>query len=155
MKCFSSFIFFSFLFFNSYSADTLRHPKSTALIEFVGNSLIYSLNYEIELLYRGKSQAGLKAGFGYVPGGGNYLIPFEFIYSLEGHNKNYFELGIGLTKYIKYLDNNQEIARGFFWIQDNVTLEEYRIDMRDIERLIKEGTIIKRTNNTTRKAPLE
>jgi len=57
-----------------------------------------------------------------------------------------------ITKYIKYLDNNQEIARGFFWIQDNVTLEEYRIDMRDIERLIKEGTIIKRTNNTTRKA---
>lgn len=56
-----------------------------------------------------------------------------------------------LTKYIKYLDNHPEIARGYFWVMDKDTFNEYRIDMRYIQRLIDEDKVYTQRNVSTKK----
>lgn len=57
-----------------------------------------------------------------------------------------------ITKYIKYLNNHPEIARGYFWVMDKDTFAEYRIDMRYIDHLINEGKVVIQNNASTKKS---
>ena len=106
MKTINLYIFIILLplFLSAQKGDTIVKNKknNSVYVEFLGNGLVLSLNYE-RILYNGPVNFGVRGGLGYSPEDGEraiYTIPFEIVV-IFGNKKHHIELGAGISYYLK------------------------------------------------------
>lgn len=103
-------VFISAILFSSCSlfaqTEAPQTNKNIIYVELMGNSGIYSFNYERILATKGKFQFSLRAGFGAFPAPGQTIkcdlaFPFEPVFTF-GRSKHRIEVSAGLTTFLEF-----------------------------------------------------
>jgi hypothetical protein len=89
---------------NAYAQTT---AKNVIYLEFLGNTMSYSINYERTIKLNNQFKLAPRLGFSYIPikkfklntDYGNIRIPIELntLWAKKADAKNFFELGFGLS----------------------------------------------------------
>jgi hypothetical protein len=93
-----------------------RQSNFSLILDFIGNSGLYSLNGEVKIGGLKSSQLNARIGFGYLPiYSGQFIgIPIG-LNIITGTKKHHFEMGLG-TSYIKGMQN-LKIDETNSWLQ--------------------------------------
>jgi len=99
-------VLFAFAFQDN-SNELNAQSKNAFYVEFLGNGLIFSANYDMRLTDGG---LGARLGLGYVGGGDGSIITVPVMANyLLGNNGSYFEIGAGIT----YITGDTSFGDGF------------------------------------------
>jgi len=92
-----------------FAQDAAKNPnqsisKNTIFGEFMGNSLVYGINYDRILVNKEKWKFTGRVGFGYLYVRQDkysiFYLPTEFSF-LIGRTKHFFETGLGVSNYVE------------------------------------------------------
>lgn len=105
----------------SYGQEEKDGSNHGVFVEFLGNGLFYSVNYDTRFSKKVDGLGG-KVGFGYIGVDGDHYSTFPFLANyLKGKEGHYFEMGVGANFLVADIKNgggvgeSPEIAKWEGW----------------------------------------